>query len=69
MIRRWSPAGLAPPVGQYSHLAAVPADHELVFISGRIGAREDGTLAGPDGESQTRQAFANIGTLLGRVVD
>src|SRR3954464_12084219 len=64
MIRRWSPAGLAPPIGQYSHLAAVPADHELVFISGQVGVLEDGTLAGPDAESQTRQAFACIGRLL-----
>jgi 2-iminobutanoate/2-iminopropanoate deaminase len=64
MIRRWSPGGLAAPVGQYSHLAAVPADHELVFISGQVGLTEDGTLAGPDGESQTRQAFLNIATLL-----
>jgi 2-iminobutanoate/2-iminopropanoate deaminase len=64
MIRRWSPARVAPPVGQYSHLAAVPGDHELVFVSGQVGLREDGTLAGPDAESQTRQAFANIGALL-----
>jgi 2-iminobutanoate/2-iminopropanoate deaminase len=64
MIRRWSPDGLAAPVGQYSHLASVPPDHELVFISGQVGALEDGTLAGPDAESQTRQAFVNIATLL-----
>lgn len=64
MIRRWSPDGVARPIGQYSHLAAVPADHELVFVSGQVGVAEDGTLAGPDARSQTRQAFANIGTLL-----
>ncbi|MFB9840053.1 RidA family protein [Actinoallomurus acaciae] len=64
MIRRWSPDGLAAPIGQYSHLASVPPDHELVFISGQVGALEDGTLAGPDAESQTRQAFVNIATLL-----
>jgi 2-iminobutanoate/2-iminopropanoate deaminase len=65
MTHRWSPDGLAPPIGQYSHLAAVPSDHELVFISGQVGVREDGTLAGADAEAQTRQAFANIGALLG----
>jgi 2-iminobutanoate/2-iminopropanoate deaminase len=64
MIRRWSPDGLAAPIGQYSHLAAVPPDHELIFIAGQVGVLEDGTLAGTDGESQTRQAFANIGVLL-----
>jgi enamine deaminase RidA (YjgF/YER057c/UK114 family) len=64
MIRRWSPDGLAAPLGQYSHLAAVPPDHELIFIAGQVGVLEDGTLAGTDGESQTRQAFANILALL-----
>lgn len=64
MIRRWSPAGPAAPIGQYSHLAAVPPDHELIFIAGQVGALADGTLAGPDAETQTRQAFANIGLLL-----
>lgn len=64
MIRRWSPDGIAPPISQYSHLAAVPPDHELVFISGQVGVTEDGALAGPDARSQTRQAYANIGRLL-----
>jgi 2-iminobutanoate/2-iminopropanoate deaminase len=64
MIRRWNPEGVAAPIGGYSHLAAVPADHELVFISGQIGALPDGSLAGPDAESQTRQALANIERLL-----
>lgn len=64
MIRRWNPAGLAAPISQYSHLAAVPPDHEVVFVSGQVGMLQDGTLAGPDAESQTRQAFGNIETLL-----
>jgi enamine deaminase RidA (YjgF/YER057c/UK114 family) len=64
MIRRWSPAGLAPPIGQYSQLAAVPADHDLVFVSGQVGVLADGTLAGPDAKAQTGQAFANINALL-----
>ncbi|MFD1542048.1 RidA family protein [Nonomuraea guangzhouensis] len=64
MIRRWNPVDLAPPIGQYSHLAAVPADHELVFISGQVGVLEDGALSGPDAESQTRQALTNIERLL-----
>lgn len=60
MIRRWNPPSVAAPAGQYSHLATVPAGHELVFVSGQLGLRPDGTLAGPDAESQTRQALANI---------
>lgn len=65
MIRRWSPAVLAAPIGRYSHLASVPADHDTVLISGQVGVLPDGVLAGPDAESQTRQIFANIELLLG----
>ncbi|CAM03871.1 enamine deaminase RidA (YjgF/YER057c/UK114 family) [Saccharopolyspora erythraea NRRL 2338] len=64
MIKRWNPSGVAAPAGRYSHLASVPADHGVVFLSGQIGAREDGSLAGPDAEAQTRQAFTNIAVLL-----
>ncbi|MEU8383588.1 RidA family protein [Streptosporangium sp. NPDC048865] len=64
MIRRWNPPGPAAPLGRYSHLAAVPAGHELLMISGQVGVLEDGTLAGPDAESQARQVFANIESIL-----
>ncbi|MGJ6969593.1 RidA family protein [Streptosporangium sp. G11] len=64
MIRRWNPPGPAAPLGRYSHLATAPADHELLMISGQVGVLEDGTLAGPDAESQARQVFANIESLL-----
>lgn len=64
MIRRWSPPQIGPPVGQYSHLAAVPEGHEVVFLAGQVGTLPDGTLAGPDAETQTRQTLANIEALL-----
>ncbi|MEU4834620.1 RidA family protein [Streptosporangium sp. NPDC023615] len=64
MIRRWNPAGPAAPLGRYSHLAAVPAGHELLVISGQVGVMEDGALAGTDAESQARQVLANIESLL-----
>lgn len=64
MIRRWNPDGVAPPIGKYSHLAQVPAGHELVIIAGQVGTLPDGALAGPDAESQTRAALANIEKLL-----
>lgn len=64
MIRRWTPAEIGPPVGQYSHLAAAPTGHEVLFISGQVGTRPDGVMAGPDAESQTRQIYANIAALL-----
>jgi 2-iminobutanoate/2-iminopropanoate deaminase len=35
-----------------------------VAIAGRIGARPDGELVGPDAESQTRQVLANLVSVL-----
>jgi 2-iminobutanoate/2-iminopropanoate deaminase len=64
MIRRWNPGTLAAPIGMYSHLAHVPSDHELVVISGQVGAMPDGSLAGDDAESQTEAVFANVERLL-----
>ncbi|MFI1969858.1 enamine deaminase RidA [Streptomyces cinnamoneus] len=64
MARYWNPSEIAAPVGKYSHLAEAPAGHRLVWISGQVGIRPDGELAGPDAAAQTRQAFANIEALL-----
>ncbi|MEW2514789.1 RidA family protein [Streptomyces olivaceoviridis] len=64
MIRRWSPTEIGPPVGQYSHLAATSADNELIFVSGQVGSLPDGTLAGSDAATQTRQILDNLGVLL-----
>jgi 2-iminobutanoate/2-iminopropanoate deaminase len=64
MIRRWSPAEIGPPVGQYSHLAVAPADHQLVFLAGQVGTDAAGELAGPGARAQSRQIFANIEALL-----
>jgi 2-iminobutanoate/2-iminopropanoate deaminase len=67
VINRSNPPVVAPPAGRYSHVATVPAGHDLVFLAGQIGATPDGALAGPDAESQARQIFANIEALLGSV--
>ncbi|WP_219512941.1 RidA family protein [Nonomuraea ceibae] len=64
MINRWNPAGVPAPVGRYSHVAAVPGGTTLVFVSGQVGNLADGSLAGPDALSQTRQAFANLRSVL-----
>ncbi|WP_410643549.1 RidA family protein [Amycolatopsis sp. lyj-346] len=62
--RRWNPGTVAPPIGRYSHLAEVPPGHRLVFVAGQLGTLPDGTLAGPDAETQARQIFENIELLL-----
>ena len=64
MIRRWNPPGVVPPVSLYSHLVSVPPDHEVLLIAGQFGLLPDGTLAGLDAETQTRQIFDNIEVLL-----
>lgn len=62
LSRRWTPAAMPAPIGRYSHLAEVPEGYTLVFVSGQVGNLRDGSLAGPDALSQTRQVFANLQT-------
>jgi enamine deaminase RidA (YjgF/YER057c/UK114 family) len=58
-----NPPTVHAPGGAYSHLAVVPGGTELLFISGQVGVRPDGTL--PDSlEAQADQVFANLGALL-----
>jgi len=48
----------------YTH--AIVADGTL-YMSGQIGADEDGEVVGEDVGTQTRQAFENVGTILEEV--
>jgi len=63
MISFSNPAGVHAPRGLYSHTATVPAETELVFLSGQVGMRPDGSTPGTVGE-QADQVFANIVALL-----
>jgi enamine deaminase RidA (YjgF/YER057c/UK114 family) len=58
-----NPPGVHPPLGLYSHTAVVPAGAELVFLSGQVGVRPDGSAPMTIGE-QADQVFENIVTLL-----
>ncbi|PZG22082.1 RidA family protein [Nonomuraea aridisoli] len=62
-VRRFSPAGVAAPIGRYSQLAVVPAGAELIFISGQVGVRA-GEPAG-NAYAQTRRALLAVADLLG----
>jgi enamine deaminase RidA (YjgF/YER057c/UK114 family) len=64
MPKRWNPDDVSAPVGRYSHVAQVPAGHELVVVAGQVGVRPDGVLAGPDAEAQTREVLANLERVL-----
>ena len=58
-----NPPTVHTPGGAYSHTAVVPAGTELVYLSGQIGVRPDGTL--PESVAdQADQVFANITALL-----
>lgn len=58
-----NPPNVHAPLGLYSHTAVVPADTELIFISGQLGVRPDGSTPATIAE-QADQVFANIIALL-----
>ena len=64
MITCSNPNGVHAPLGLYSHTVSVPEGTELIFISGQLGVRPDGST--PDAiAEQADQVFANIISLLG----
>lgn len=56
------PTGLGAPLGMYSHVAIGSGD--LVAVAGQVGLDAQGHLAGPDLESQARQAYENLRIVL-----
>ena len=61
-IERISAAGVSAPAGHYSHATAWSG---LVFASGQLGARSDGShTADQPFETQVRQALDNVLTIL-----
>ena len=63
MLNFHNPESVHAPLGLYSHTVLVPPDTSLVFISGQIGVRKDGTAPSTIGE-QADQVFSNIIALL-----
>src|SRR5437899_9912078 len=59
MPRVITPREFGKPLGMYSHGMSAAAG-EIVVVAGQVGTRRAGELAGPDVESQTKQAFANV---------
>ena len=59
-----NPAGVAPPIGTYSHAATITGGR-LLFISGQGPLDERGALVGPgDLIRQAEQVFENIRRIL-----
>ena len=63
MVAFLNPPTVHVPGGAYSHSALVPGGTELLFLSGQVGVRPDGSLPSSVGD-QAEQVFANIGALL-----
>ena len=64
MVTFLNPPGVHTPVGTYSHTALVPGGTELLFLSGQVGVRPDGSTPTTIAEQAT-QVFANMSALLG----
>ena len=62
-VRYSNPAEVHVPLGLYSHTVSVPAGMDLIFISGQVGVRPDGSAPSTI-EGQADQVFANIVALL-----
>lgn len=58
-----NPATVHGPLGLYSHTVSVPAGTQLIFLSGQLGVRPDGSTPATI-EEQADQVFANIMALL-----
>lgn len=59
LVRFSNPAGVHAPLGLYSHTVVVPAGTELIYLSGQLGVRPDGSTPATMAE-QADQVFANL---------
>ena len=62
MAKVIKPAAWGPPQAMYSY--GMAATGEVVAVAGMTGIDGRGKIAGPDVESQTRQVFENIRTVV-----
>jgi enamine deaminase RidA (YjgF/YER057c/UK114 family) len=54
-----NPDGVHAPAGPYSHTAVVPPGAALVFVSGQVGLRADGSVPAAF-EAQAEATFENL---------
>ncbi|WAC72638.1 RidA family protein [Roseateles sp. SL47] len=54
-----NPSSVHAPLGLYSHTVRVPAGTELIYCSGQLGVRPDGSTPATMAE-QADQVFANL---------
>jgi 2-iminobutanoate/2-iminopropanoate deaminase len=58
-----NPNDVVSPQGLYSHIVKVPSGTELLFISGQLGIKPDGSTPNTI-EGQSDQVFSNMITIL-----
>ncbi len=59
MVTFHNPADVHVPPGNYSHTAKVPAGTEMIFISGQVGIRPDGSTP-TSFDEQVEVVFENL---------
>jgi 2-iminobutanoate/2-iminopropanoate deaminase len=63
-IRSITLPGEAAPIARYSHAVVVPANEELIFVSGAGGDDAKGNIVSPNIVDQTRQTMENLKKVL-----
>ena len=63
MPKRQNPATVHPPAGKYSHGVEPEAGARLLYVSGQVGVKPDGSTARDDA-AQCEQAWANVASVL-----
>lgn len=58
-----NPPGAPQPQSRYSQAALIEGEHRRLVVSGQVGLRPDGTLAGAP-EDQMVQSLENLGAVL-----
>jgi len=62
-IQYLNPPDIHAPVGAYSHTASVPQGTEMIFVSGQVGMRADGSVPEAFAE-QAELVFQNLRSCL-----
>lgn len=63
MFKSYKPEGVAEPYGTYVHGLEIPANSRLIYLSGQIPVRPDGSC--PEGiEAQATVCWENIAAIL-----
>lgn len=63
MLKRHNPNTVHPPAGKYTHGVEAHAGARLLYVSGQVGAKPDGSTAANDA-AQCEQAWANVKNVL-----